>query len=93
MNIRVAVLGHSQVPLNFKFYKDIDVTIFQKPGALLKDIDTYPLKEIWQHEFDIIIVYLGGNDAVSNTTQYITSKLIEIVERCQRIARQVLIVK
>ena len=93
MSLSVAILGHSQVPIEFKSYKDIEVTLFRKPGALLKDINNYPLNKIWQHNFDIIIIFLGGNDAVNNTTQYITDTLIKLVERCQSITKQVLVTK
>ena len=42
MVFSVALVGHSQLPLNVESHDDIEYTVFRKPGAKISDLDLPP---------------------------------------------------
>ena len=63
MVYKVAIVGHSQVPLHFPDIPDVEVRIFRKSGAKLSDFHNYrEFQQVftWPHQHTII--FMGGND-------------------------------
>ena len=68
---RVALVGHSQVPVNYEYgYQDfpVRVYVYRRPGARIKDIRFDPVfNSFWRHRFDLSILFIGGNDLEKDT--------------------------
>ena len=59
--VRVAIVGHSQIPY-INSYDDVEISTFKLKGALCSDFFDYPLNECLQQEYDVVIIFLGGNE-------------------------------
>ena len=88
---KVAVVGHSQVPLHISSPRGINIRVFRRPGALLRHIDESPLKEVFDYEPDLAILFLGGNDITvgkedaRNTIAKIRDLLLRLKTVCERV--------
>ena len=83
MSYRVAILGHSQVPLNFPSIAGVETRIYRKSGAKLQRFGDYPeFTEVFSWPHDHNIIFLGGNDIGAGTNAWtaedIATKLISI---------------
>ena len=61
MSIKVAILGHSQVPQTFHV-QNSEISIFRRSGACIHHFDESPLRDILEDRFDLVFLFLGGND-------------------------------
>ena len=59
---KVAIVGHSQVPVDLPEIPYVELKIFRKPGANLEDIHETPLGDVFNFRPDLCIVLMGGND-------------------------------
>ena len=60
--LKVAILGHSQVPPELTG-PGINCTVYRKPGAKLNNWQDVPeFAEILNNKFDIVFIWLGSND-------------------------------
>ena len=81
--MKIAIVGHSQVPINLVSPGDT-VTNFRKPGAkLAKWRDTPELTEIFDHNFDLTFIWLGSNDIT------VSCKPAEIISELNKFAQEV----
>ena len=72
--MRIGIVGHSQVPHNIDISGDT-VTIFRKPGAKLLNWRNIPeITEIFEHNFDIVFIWLGSNDI---TETCVTAQILQ----------------
>ena len=95
---KVAILGHSQVPLNFPQIPEVELRIYRKSGAKLKHFDQYPEFQeifIWSHKHNII--FLGSNDVSTGhnpmSADDIATKLINIAKKLHELGQTVHIVQ
>ena len=58
----VVIIGHSLVPRNFNSPPGTSCHIFRKPGGCFSDENCSEFQGLWEDNFDLVIVYLGGND-------------------------------
>ena len=62
MSFKVAIVGHSNVPVRFH-HPGASVSIFRKGGALLKNFYSEPaLNRVLDEKFDLVFTWLGSND-------------------------------
>ena len=61
---KVAIVGHSLVPTAISCPSGVSCQIFRKPGGCFSDEDCSEFRGLWQSHFDLVIVFLGGNDLV-----------------------------
>ena len=59
---RVAIIGHSLVPRSFNSPPGTPCHIFRKPGGCFSDENCSEFQGLWEDNFDLVIMYLGGND-------------------------------
>lgn len=79
----VAIVGHSLVPQAIERVSGANIHIYRSPGAKVADFDTNrALSRVIGVNYDLIILFLGGNDIHDNCTpSIITSDLIKVVEQ------------
>ena len=78
---KVALVGHSQIPIEMPEIPGTELRIFRQPGAKLEDIYKPPLRDVFEYRPDLCILYLGGNDlALPNTDRMeVMRKLREVL--------------
>ena len=60
---KVAVVGHSQIPKHIDIRDpNVSVKIFRRSGARLEHINELPFHEIFDSQYDLLVLFLGGND-------------------------------
>ena len=59
---KVAIVGHSQVPVDLPEIPYVELKIFRKPGAKLEHVHESPLGDVFNYRPDLCIVLMGGND-------------------------------
>ena len=59
---KVAVVGHSLVPVAFPPLPGVEVQVFRKPGGKFLDLECREFAGVFSGRFDFLIVFLGGND-------------------------------
>ena len=66
MTYRVAIVGHSQVPKQLTVNDtNIKIDIFRRPGGCVTHFDESPLRDVLDEKFDLVFLFLGGNDIVN----------------------------
>ena len=65
MSLVVAIVGHSQVPLEIE-NPNAEVVIFRRPGACLEHLSESPLVDVFELQPDLVFLYLGGNDIANH---------------------------
>ena len=75
--INVAVVGHSQTP-TIDSYDDVNIDTFMRGGAIISHAYMHPLNECFNRQYDIVIIFLGGNDIGHRPVQTIGDELIEL---------------
>ena len=82
--VRVAIVGHSQIPY-INSYDDVEISTFKLKGALCSDFFDYPLNECLQQEYDVVIIFLGGNDIGTSQPAEIVDALLNIVRELSNV--------
>ena len=59
---KVAIVGHSQVPVDLPEIPHVELKIFRKLGAKLEHVHKTPLGDVFNFRPDLCIVLMGGND-------------------------------
>ena len=59
---KVAIVGHSQVPVDLPEIPFVELKIFRKPGAKLEHVHETPLGYVFNFRPDLCIVLMRGND-------------------------------
>ena len=59
---KVAIVGHSQVPVDLPEIPYVELKIFREPGAKLEHVHETPLGDVFNFRPDLCIVLMGGND-------------------------------
>ena len=77
--VRVAIVGHSQVP-DIESYANVEVSVFRRGGASIHHAYEPPLSDSLDEHFDIVILFLGGNDIGTKTPHQIVEELLELVD-------------
>lgn len=72
MVFRTAIVGHSQIPTSIPWTDDIEYHVFRKSGGVIRDLQEAPLNRVYETRFDLIVVFLGGNDIIAHV-QYPSS--------------------
>ena len=92
---KVAVLGHSQTPRQIST-RDTNVTIqiFRRPGARLEHINELPLREVFDSQYDLLVLFLGGNDvaAYPEECERIVRDLKGLLLKCKAVSQEVVYV-
>ena len=65
---KVALVGHSQIPIELPEIPGSELKIFRQPGAKLDDLFKHPLRDLFEYRPDLCILYLGGNDLSTPTS-------------------------
>ena len=86
---RVAIVGHSLVPVSFDSSPFVSVSISRKPGAKFQDWECSEFSEFFAARFDLAIVFLGGNDLAIAETQEVVNRAKFLAERASECANQV----
>ena len=91
--MRVTVVGHSQLPKEFRSYLNTEIHLCRQGGALLDDLleDQGRLRDAVAEPCDVIFVFLGGNDLFHIDHQLVKTKLIEVANLCAAVATHVYI--
>ena len=80
MVVRVAIVGHSQLPV-IADYEDIKITRYFRPGAKLDYIDDRECASLLRRSWDIVIIFLGGNDICQTNPNLVADRALAIVRR------------
>ena len=59
---KVALVGHSLLPSTIPTVPDVEIRIFRKPGGTWLDDQCREFAPLWNLQFDLVILVLGGND-------------------------------
>ena len=83
MVYKVAIVGHSQVPMQFPNIPGVEVRIFRRPGAKLEaayDYTEFRNAANWNHNHTIL--FIGGNDIgigpLRQSVDQISTNLIQL---------------
>ena len=62
MTKHVAIIGHSQVPLNiYTFQQPVEYHYFRLPGATITSINNHEkFTEFWENTYDLTIIVIGA---------------------------------
>lgn len=77
MVYRVAVIGHSNVPKVYSF-DDVEITFIKERGAEIKHVYDKLAPRILHRSWDVVIVFLGGNDLCHRTADQVAADLIRL---------------
>lgn len=81
MVFTVALIGHSQTP-RINSYGDVRVSIFKpSPGLIDKVYNSEFSPRLFNTSWDVVIIFLGGNDLCRNTPDEVVAKLLRLVDR------------
>ena len=87
---RVAVVGHSLVPLDFVCsVPGVQVSLFRKPGATWRDQDCSEFSQFWSGQFDLAILILGGNDLAFHEPHIVYERCKDFVNAALTCSTQV----
>ena len=87
---RVAIIGHSLVPLGFICnVSGVQVSLFRRPGATWEDQDCVEFRNFWNCQFDLTIILLGGNDLASKEAYPVFCKFKEFVSAALNCSSQI----
>lgn len=92
---KVAVVGHSQTPRRIDIRNpNVSVKIFRRSGARLEHINELPLQEVFDSQYDLLVLFLGGNDiaAYPEEIERIIHDLKGLLLKCKAIAHEVVYV-
>ena len=92
---KVAVVGHSQTPKRIDTRDpNVSVKIFRRSGARLEHINELPFCEIFDSQYDLLVLFLGGNDisAYPEETERIIYDLKGLLLKCKAVAQEVVYV-
>ena len=85
MSFKVAVVGHSQVPVRIGSVDGAEIRVFRKPGGSIADIYRVPeLSESFSYGQDLTILFIGGNDFPTNSREQVTTDLLKLVHEYQQ---------
>ena len=87
--VRVAIVGHSQVPY-IDSYDNVEINLFRRGGARIHHAYEPPLSDSLDEHFDVVILFLGGNDIGTKTPNQIVNELVELAGKYDS-ASQVLV--
>ena len=92
MRKQVAVVGHSQVPLNIHtFHQPIEYHYFRLPGATISSIYNHEkFTEFWENTYDLTIIVIGGNDIPEEHYHVIKDSYLDLVKRINNKDRYVI---
>ena len=92
MNKHVAIIGHSQVPLNiWTFHQPIEYHYFRLPGATISSINNHgKFSEFWANTYDLTIIVIGGNDIADEHYVVIKERYLDLVNRIRNKDRHVI---
>ena len=79
--VEVLIIGHSNTPKVYS-YDDVNITFVKKGGAVISDLyhhDLWPL--VFGETWDIVIIFLGGNDLCFMEPNEVVSSLMEVVDQ------------
>ena len=80
--LKVAIVGHSQIPVSFPDIPSVDLRVFRLPGGRLGDFERdCILKDSLKWAHDLTILFIGGNDIPNLANELIVGKLIELVDK------------
>ncbi|MPC88347.1 hypothetical protein E2C01_083248 [Portunus trituberculatus] len=85
---RVAIVGHSQIPVALPgLPDDIEVSLFRVPGARAQNFFTNSVfMSIFESKFDLIILWIGSNDIHSRCrVKEIVADIKAIVEQLEAV--------
>ena len=92
MVFRVAVLRHSQLPNEISQIEDCEFVVFKQSGARLDFLDYPPLSSYFESRFDLVVMFLGGNDVIEyihnplTLAQRIKNRLFQIRNNANHVA-------
>ena len=90
MNFKVAIVGHSQVPVSIANIDGTEIRIFRQGGARIADIYAKPnLNESFSWGQDLTVLFIGGNDFPANSGENITTDLLKLVQDYQETGSKV----
>ena len=79
MSINVAIVGHSQTP-RIRSYNNVNIQVFKQPGAKIDDVYDVrsELNRVLHSNWDIVFVFLGGNDICKKPSSVVVDDLISL---------------
>ena len=89
---KVAVVGHSQIPNQISTRDtNVSIKVFRRQGARLEHIDELPFCEIFNSQYDLLVLFLGGNDiaAYPEEAERIIHDLKALLLKCKAVAQEV----
>ena len=73
--VNVLIVGHSQTP-RINSYGDVNITCIKRPSACIEDLEGIDrLYDQW----DIVILFIGGNDLCFNEPRTVADDIINLV--------------
>ena len=76
--MRVALVGHSQVP-DFKSYHGVEVITAKVRGGHIADAYHHPISTVIESSPDAIFVWFGGNELLDQPEAQTAAQLVELV--------------
>ena len=91
MPFKVAVVGHSQVPITYETISNVEIKVFKRSGALVDHMFQPPLSNVFEYRPDLVFLFLGANDIAHHTHDpvYVSDKLSNILKRLAEVCAQV----
>ena len=90
MSFKVAIVGHSQVPVSLANIEGTEIRIFRQGGAYIADIYSKPhLNESFSWGQDLTVLFIGGNDFPANSKESVTTDLLKLVQDYQETGSRV----
>ena len=91
--MRVAFVGHSQIPKDQIYLEGVDLWQARRGGAIIDQVYQPPLVDAIQSYPDIVFIWIGGNDLDNGSPiQEVVSKLLELVNYCREYTSYVYLV-
>ena len=78
---QVALLGHSQMPSSLHCpIPQVNIDVYRRGGAKIDNVYVPPLNGVFNRPYDLIIVFLGGNDLSNHPPSEVKHKLLELLQ-------------
>ena len=78
-DLKVAVVGHSNVPRDLDNIAGVNLKTFRVPGACVSDAYQGHLAEVFDFCPNLVVIYLGGNDIAFCDKRTLLNELINLI--------------